>query len=42
MFADMDIVDPYLAIHIYFGVAVFHVAAALLFWFVYTQNGLLM
>lgn len=34
--------DPTLSVHIYFGVAVFHVAFIVVFWFTYCQNGLLM
>ena len=39
MFTDAEFIDPNLAIRIYFGFEIFHVAASLLIRFVYTQNG---
>ena len=36
------IIDPYIAIHVYFGVACFHVLFIVIFWFAYCEGGKLM
>lgn len=34
--------DPYVVIHAYFALGVFHVAFILIFWFIYCQNGVIL